>query len=168
MHSLGATRCHNWIVVYTFSQNIIWSAQWWLPEDILVKIRSIRETAVFHLWYSVCFVLFRITLLLLYPCLYSNDTIWYADHASWNMQTVLVCYICSEFLSDSCDIFVPFSSRSIHRQRDVHKISQGLYSLRRRRLISIGIPITNLIRSSDRVRFIIGIPIPIRRRLLGE
>ena len=35
----------------------------------------------------------------------------------------------------------------------------GLYSLRRR-LISIGIPIINLRRSSDRLRFIMGIPIP--------
>ena len=50
----------------------------------------------------------------------------------------------------------------------VVKGDQGLYSLRRRRLISIGIPIINLIRSSDRLRFIMGIPIPIRRRLLSE
>ena len=42
----------------------------------------------------------------------------------------------------------------------------GIYSLRRRRLISIGIPIINLRRSSDRLRFIMGIPIPVRRRLL--
>ena len=33
---------------------------------------------------------------------------------------------------------------------------QGLYSLRRRRLISLGIPIINLRRSSDRLRFIMG------------
>ena len=45
---------------------------------------------------------------------------------------------------------------------------QGLYSLRRCRLISIGIPIINLRRSSDRLRFIMGIPIPVRRRLLSE
>ena len=45
---------------------------------------------------------------------------------------------------------------------------QGLYSLRRHRLISIGIPIINLRRSSDRLRFIMGIPIPVRRRLLSE
>ena len=44
----------------------------------------------------------------------------------------------------------------------------GLYSLRRRCLISIGIPIINLRRSSDRLRFIMGIPIPIRLRLLSE
>ena len=41
----------------------------------------------------------------------------------------------------------------------------GLYSLC---LISIGIPIINLRRSSDRLRFIMGIPIPVRRRLLSE
>ena len=49
-----------------------------------------------------------------------------------------------------------------------HLCIQGLYSLWRRRLISIGIPIINLRRSSDRLRFIMGIPIPVRRRLLSE
>ena len=44
----------------------------------------------------------------------------------------------------------------------------GLYSLRRRRFISIGMPIIDLRRSSDRLRFITGIPIPVRRRLLSE
>ena len=48
------------------------------------------------------------------------------------------------------------------------KRKQGLYSLRRRRLISIGIPIINLTRSLDRLRFIMGIPIPVRRRPLSE
>ena len=47
-------------------------------------------------------------------------------------------------------------------------ITLGLYSLRRRRLTGIGIPIINLRRSDDRLRFIIGIPILIRRRLLSE
>ena len=46
--------------------------------------------------------------------------------------------------------------------------SQGLYSLRRRRLTCIGIPIINLRRSDDPLRFIMGIPILIRRRLLSE
>ena len=44
----------------------------------------------------------------------------------------------------------------------------GLYSLRRRCLISIGIPITNLRRSWDRLRFVMGIPIPVRQHLLSE
>ena len=44
----------------------------------------------------------------------------------------------------------------------------GLYSLRRHRLTGIGIPIINLRRSDDRLRFIMGIPILIRRRLLSE
>ena len=44
--------------------------------------------------------------------------------------------------------------------------SLGLYSQRRRRLTGIGIPIINLRRSDDRLRFIMGIPILIRRRLL--
>ena len=42
------------------------------------------------------------------------------------------------------------------------------YSLRRHRLTGIGIPIINLRRSDDRLRFIMGIPILIRRRLLRE
>ena len=46
--------------------------------------------------------------------------------------------------------------------------SQGLYSLRRRRLMGIGIPIINLRRSDDRLRFIMGIPLLIRRCLLSE
>ena len=37
---------------------------------------------------------------------------------------------------------------------------QGLYSLRRRRLTGIGVPIINIRRSDDRLRFIMGIPIP--------
>ena len=45
-------------------------------------------------------------------------------------------------------------------------IPQGLYSLRKHRLVDIGIPITNLRRSSDRLRFVMGIPIPTRQRLL--
>ena len=44
----------------------------------------------------------------------------------------------------------------------------GLYSLRRRRLTGIGIPIINLRRSDNRFRLIMGIPILIRPRLLSE
>ena len=47
-------------------------------------------------------------------------------------------------------------------------LHQGLYSLRRRRLTGIGIPIINLRRSDDRLRFIMGIPILNRQRLLCE
>ena len=46
--------------------------------------------------------------------------------------------------------------------------TQGLYLLRRCRLMGIWIPILNLRRSDDRLRFIMGIPILIRRRLLSE
>ena len=45
---------------------------------------------------------------------------------------------------------------------------QGLYLLRRRCLISNGIPIINLRQSCDRLRFIMEIPIPVRRHLLCE
>ena len=37
-------------------------------------------------------------------------------------------------------------------------IFQGLYSLKKHRLIDVGIPIINLRRSTDRLRFIMGIP----------
>ena len=45
---------------------------------------------------------------------------------------------------------------------------QGLYSLRRRRLTGIWIPMINLRRSDDRLRFIMGIPLLIRRRLVSQ
>ena len=45
---------------------------------------------------------------------------------------------------------------------------QVLYSLKRHRLIGIGIPIINLRRSSDRIKFVFGIPIPVSRCLLSE
>ena len=45
-------------------------------------------------------------------------------------------------------------------------ISQSLYSLRRHRLIGIRILNVNLRRSSDRHRFIMEIPIPVRRCIL--
>ena len=48
------------------------------------------------------------------------------------------------------------------------ELIQGLYSLRRRHLTGIGIPIINLRRSDDRLRFIMGIHILIRRRILSE
>ena len=44
----------------------------------------------------------------------------------------------------------------------------GLYSLRIRRLTGIGIPMINLRRFDDRLRFIMGIPILIRRCLLSK
>ena len=65
-------------------------------------------------------------------------------------------------------LFVTIASRYITVASQECLIALGLYSLRRRHLISIGIPIINLRRSSDRLRFIMGIPIPVRRRLLSE
>ena len=64
---------------------------------------------------------------------------------------------------------MPVISQLFHEfETTFDQAPQGLYSLRRRRLINIGIPIINLRRSSDRLRFIMGIPIPVRRRLLSE
>ena len=46
----------------------------------------------------------------------------------------------------------------------------GLYSLKRQRLIGIGIPFMNLIHEGDwqYLRLMMGIPIPVRQRLFGE
>ena len=54
----------------------------------------------------------------------------------------------------------PKSPGSDINQRILH----GICSLRRRRLTGIGIPIINLRRSDDRLRFIMGIPILIRHK----
>ena len=59
-------------------------------------------------------------------------------------------------------------SKVLRRAHETGRTPQGLYSLRRRRLTGIGIPMVNLRRSDDRLRFIKGIPILIRRRLLSE
>ena len=45
---------------------------------------------------------------------------------------------------------------------------QGLCSPRRHRVIGIGIPILNLRRSSDRLRFIMGVPIPVKHSPFSE
>ena len=58
-----------------------------------------------------------------------------------------------------------------HSNEDIFiKVSPhlGLYSLRRRRLTGIGIPMIDLRRSDDRLRFIMGILILVRRHLLIE
>ena len=46
--------------------------------------------------------------------------------------------------------------------------NQDLYSLRKRRLSGIGIAIIKLRWSFDRLRFIMGSPIPVRRRPFSE
>ena len=63
-----------------------------------------------------------------------------------------------------------FDKPRFSHHRWLHRHCQmGLYSLKRRRLTGIVIPIINLRRSYDRLRFIIGITAPIRWCLLyGE
>ena len=67
-----------------------------------------------------------------------------------------------------CTYINPYSSGLIHRHLGElscrTEVTQGIYSLRRHRLTGIGIPIINLRWSSDNLRFIIEIPIPVRRR----
>ena len=57
---------------------------------------------------------------------------------------------------------------SSHIVQFMRKKIQGFYSLRRYSLIGIGIPIINLGRSANRLLFIIGIPIHVKRCLLSE
>ena len=57
--------------------------------------------------------------------------------------------------------FYPYPSR-------LHHWHQGRYSLRRHRLVGIGIPIINLRRLSDRLRFIMRIAIPVRLCLFNS
>ena len=80
-----------------------------------------------------------------------------------NEETITVCELLSTYFCKCCRRGSP------NKLWYEHMIAQlGLYSLRRRRLIGIGIPIINPRRSSDRLRFIMGIPIPVRRRLFSE
>ena len=60
---------------------------------------------------------------------------------------------------------VDLSWTIIHIIRDLFPC---LYSLRRHRLVGIRIPSINPRRSSDPLRFIMGIAMPVRRRLFGE
>ena len=77
------------------------------------------------------------------------------------------------FIHNRCMILLWSYGVSSVQRVEVYKIvtnaSLGIYSLKgRRRLTGIGIPIVNLRRSGDRLRFIKGIPIPITRCLLGK
>ena len=88
---------------------------------------------------------------------------------SWNTKTVICKYqlfFSYVFLTD--EQHATLKRSNISHSRNVGVWGLGLYSLRRRRLTGIGIPIINLRRSDDRLRCIMGIPILIRRRLLSE
>ena len=96
----------------------------------------------------------------------------------WNIQRILCKSTATAFFViwyHSTSTIVPFIWSNSHHFSVSKKtrlsnvlIPLGLNSLRRRRLTGIGIPIINLRRSDDRLRFIMGIPILIRRRLLSE
>ena len=75
---------------------------------------------------------------------------------------------CCQYIFDWCWDCIYVQFRAVYILGRYTAVLLGLYSLRTRRLISIGIPIINLRRSDDRLMFIIGIPIPVRRRLLSE
>ena len=86
-------------------------------------------------------------------------------------QYITKCILCRSWRENWKHVLFNFDQPNISFGQCWSKLVRssgdlGLYSLRRRRLISIGIPIVNLRRSSDRLRFIMGIPIPVRRRLL--
>ena len=61
--------------------------------------------------------------------------------------------------------YYPYRSGLHHWYWD---IIQCLYSTSRHHIIGAGIPIINLRRSLDRLRFILGIPLPVRRRILSK
>ena len=107
--------------------------------------------------------------------------------AHWHWQFVLTYYLVigcfvMNFLNDlvACDLV--WIESTFKGARPLNNLWQGvscwkgrmnmlrasIYSLRRNRLVGIRIPIINLRRSSNRIRFIMGIPIPVRRRLVSE
>ena len=67
--------------------------------------------------------------------------------------------------TSQCGLNRPISNLNKNINHVQQSEGQSLYSTRRHRLIGIGIPVINLWRSSDRLRFIMGIPTPIRRHL---
>ena len=125
---------------------------------LLCKLQSHRLTCITHFFLDIarskltrCFHLHIIS---------------YIQHTHLSEPMCIICvYLCHIQHKSTCHrvVVCPWSHSMPARRRN-----QGLYSLRRHRLISIGIPIINLRRSSDRLRFIMGIPIPVRRRLLSE
>ena len=80
-------------------------------------------------------------------------SIWWRHH---NIPKVMHVVCALSFLVWSgSHRFYPYPSR-------LHHWHQGRYSLRIHRLVGIGIPIINLRRLSDRLRFIMRIAIPVR------
>ena len=96
-----------------------------------------------------------------------------------NTLTIWICLAstCNEHSMNSTNLlqFFKFYSKYIRcpcgkgsfGPGNTHK-TQAFYPLKRRRPMGVGIPITNLIRSDDRLRLIMGPPIPIRRCLFRE
>ena len=101
-------------------------------------------------------------------CLFSqwSATTWTIDSSLQKRPNRMIFN--GKYFKSACLRLLSSSCRTDCSLMDRIPIILGLYSLRRRRLISIGISIINLRRSSDRLRFIMGIPIPVRRRLLSE
>ena len=108
-----------------------------------------------------------------------DDSSWYrtdgtagsAGSTPQNTElTGVLCQLhssCAQHDSKTCLHMQPLAPGQLELVK-VRHLFQGLYSLRRRRLTGMGIPMINLRRSDDRLRFIMGIPILIRRRLLSE
>ena len=93
---------------------------------------------------------------------------WQEIEWCWINWLVFTCHViclpCVAYIYSGCNSEKPCDYPNWSRIPN----SLDLYSLRRHRLTGIGIPMINLRRSDDRLRFIMGIPILIRRRLLNE
>ena len=92
--------------------------------------------------------------------------------SSWNYCSMVIWFFLWCSVSWLPHI-VRSGSETYHYDANVWKhfaysAKQGLYPLKRHRLTGIAIPIINPRRSDDRLMFIMGIPIPIRRCLLSE
>ena len=94
-----------------------------------------------------------------------NSSIWHLPCSQMNP------HLLNKQLSDPwkemlwCSYGFTLANRKVLRLTPSQPL--GLYSIRRL-LTGIGIPIINLRRSDDRLRFIMGIPILVRRGLLSE
>ena len=93
-----------------------------------------------------------------------NVSTWNSRYTFW-MAKIIIDILNTTNVSTRVSIRVRSTCPRVRIQ--IQKM-QGLYSLRIRRLISIGIPIINMRRSSDHLRFIMGITIPVRRRLVNR
>ena len=146
------------IMLHFNSYNVLWCASCFCMQRVnLVRLWQIdcssyinlKKYQIYHQWYLQSIILRN-----------AFSSSWYC-HISYDTYM----YECISVCACKADLF-QYNAISllgmvfVDRTEALHYYL-GLYSLRRRRLISIGIPIINLRRST-------GIPIPVSRRLLSD